>query len=361
MSARVCFYTADQNPERDRSRGITEYSSGLLCGLRDRGEFDLSVLASRSSYNGEAGIEEHLVPFRTDHTLGRLAADFLHPIWMPRAELVHYPKGFLPGLRPRRGVTCGTVHDTILQYYADHYPRSRSRLAFAYWLAVVRRSIPRFDVILTISEFSAQAIREFCARHRIACPPIRVTYLGCRWENSEAPALPKRDLVIHLGSREPHKGTTTLLRLWREVKRDDLKLIVVGSVDAESEREIVRTPGVEKSPFLAEPALKKLFSEARAVILPSEIEGFGLAALEGYAVGTPTVYVRGTTVEEVLGANAPGGFQLDEPESFRRALETVLDLGQEEIAAKRRELLSRLSWAECVRKTVAAYREFAPV
>ena len=53
------------------------------------------------------------------------------------------------------------------------------------------------------------------------------------------------------------------------------------------------------------------------LLLPSEIEGFGLPALEAYYLSTPVVYVRGTAVEEILGERSPGGFVLESADSVR--------------------------------------------
>ena len=231
-------------------------------------------------------------------------------------------------------------------------------MTFSYWLYVLKRSVPRFDLILTISEFSATAIREFCFRHRLACPPIRVTYMGCRWEAEPPRRIEKRRCLIHLGSREPHKRTATLVEYWKALGIPDLKLIVVGSVTEEVQRSISDSSTIELIPSPGEQELKSLISESGALLLPSEVEGLGLPALEAYAVGAPVVYVHGTAVEEVLGANTPGGFDLAAPDSLRLAIESVLNLSSAEIEATRLRLLQTYSWDKCVRKTVAAYREF---
>ncbi len=317
------------------------------------------MLVSRSSYPGEEGILRRVFPARTDYVFGRLAADFLNPLWLPRADLFHYPKGFLPGLRPGRGVIVGTVHDVILQHYADRYPESRSRAAFAYWIGAVKRSVPRFDCIMTISEVSARGIAGFCARYGIRTPPIRVAHPGCPWDDEPWQRHAKRDVVIHIGSLEPHKQTAALVRLWNSLNPPGLKLLVVGAVATETARAIAASPSIEARSNLPGKELRAAVGEARALILPSEIEGFGFPALEAYAVGTPVVFVRETSVEEVIGCDVPGAFSLDAPDSFRAALEGVLHLTEEETRAKRAQLLTQFTWENCARKTLAAYREFA--
>ena len=83
-----------------------------------------------------------------------------------------------------------------------------------------------------------------------------------------------------------------------------------------------------------EEALQAAYQHARALILPSEIEGFGLPALEAYYLGTPVCFVKGTSVEEVLGvATDRGGFSLDDPESLFSALEDVMAMPAEQVHA----------------------------
>ena len=110
---------------------------------------------------------------------------------------------------------------------------------------------------------------------------------------------------------------------------------------------------------LPEAQLVETLESSRALLLPSEIEGFGLPALEAYCLGTPVVFVKGTAVEEVLGEGTPGGFCLDDFESFCAALDEVLSLDPEQIRAKTRELRKRFSWRACAERTVAAYHEVA--
>jgi glycosyltransferase involved in cell wall biosynthesis len=351
------FYLADQNPHRDRSLGITEYSRGLISNLVTDHKVAVTVLTSKSAYQGENNIKSIALPFRTDRFPGRIAADFLHPLWLPKSTLVHYPKGFLPAMRPKADLICGTVHDLILQHYADNYPHARSKFAYLYWLHILKQSITRFGLILTVSEFSAAAIRNFCSRHHLACPPIRVTYEGCRWENEPWILTEKADYVIHLGSREPHKRTETAVRFWKTTAPPNLRLLIVGSVTNEVARSISEVSTIDWQPAVSSQQLKDLMARSRALLLPSEIEGFGLPAIEAYAVGTSVVYVSGTAVEEILGRNTVGGFQLDDLDSLSYALDKVLNLSPEKIQAKRTELLTKFSWNECGRKTVAAYRE----
>ncbi len=357
---KVLFYLADQNPHRDRSRGITVYTEGLLSRLAARPEVEVTSLGSRSSMPGpDACLGMRRLRFRTDHVVGRLVADQLHP-WLlrPEVDLWHYPKGFLPLLTRPRVPAVGTVCDTIADWYATHYPKSRSRAGFAYWSSMLERALRRFDRVLTLSETSRRSIEEFCERRDIAAPAIDVVGVGARWEDAVPRTVKKDDRVVHLASPLPHKGTDGLLDWWLALEREQRelpRLELIGAVTPEQRGKARRLRGVELSPPLPEAALREHLESALALLLPSEIEGFGLPALEAYYLGTPVVYAQETAVEEVLGSGTPGGFQLGSFDSFAVALEEVLTIETDDIRSRADSLRSRFSWSHCVDCVVESY------
>ena len=101
-----------------------------------------------------------------------------------------------------------TIHDTIIQYDEDHYPRWRNRWEYAYWAMMLKHTLRRADRILTVSESSKAQIHAFMDRHGIPRKDITVTYEPCLYERIPQPEAPeKENFVIHLASCEPHKRT----------------------------------------------------------------------------------------------------------------------------------------------------------
>jgi glycosyltransferase involved in cell wall biosynthesis len=359
----VGFYLADQNPHRDRTIGITVYTRHLIEELSKHRELSLAAIVSTSSFKPtSASIDLTTLRMRTDNLAGRLVADQLHTLFSrPKVDVWHYPKGFLPLLFQPKGPTAGTVCDVIIQFYADRYPGARSATAYSYWLGMLRRSIPCFAEIMTISEFSKNQIEQFCERYKLRCPPITVTYLARRW-NCEEILPKKKNYVLHLASKEPHKQTATLLRFWAALrsKRQDLpELQLVGELDPESENHADSMNRVQRFPRLSETELKQKFSEARALIIPSEIEGFGLPALEAFEVRTPVVFAAGTPIREILGPETPGEFSLTSVESFEVALDAVLALDASLVEKTATELRNPFSWSRCADQTIAVYKRLA--
>jgi glycosyltransferase involved in cell wall biosynthesis len=358
---RILFYVADQNPHRDRTLGITTYTRRLLRALEARPEVELAALASASSYRPEPPVHLHRVPLRTDRALGRLLVDHGAALVRTGADLWHFPKGHLPAFRPRKPCV-GTVHDTILMHYAEHYPETRSALAFAYWTRVLLASIRRLDLVCTGSYHARGQIEGVCARHGFPAPPIEVIPYGADWEEwagREDMGVPKADYVLHLGSPEPHKRSETLLQHWRLLQERGVALPplrIVGRLTPSARALADRLAGVQVEDRLPPGTFREAMAAARALLFPSEIEGFGLPALEAFYLGTPAVYVRGTAVEEVVGAFAGGAFDLENPSSLRDALDAALALPSGDVAALALELRQRFAWTRCAEQMVEVYR-----
>ena len=106
--------------------------------------------------------------------------------------------------------------------------------------------------------------------------------------------------------------------------------------------------------------LRHLYSGAVGLVLPSQLEGTGLPALEAAACGTPVVATTASPLPELL---AGGGFFVapGDEEALRRALARLLDdegarrvMGAAALAGAR-----RLDWADSGARALAVLREAA--
>jgi len=358
----LTYYLADQNPHRDRSLGITEYSLALAEALVRHEGIDVSQIISRSSARLPAATRTMQIPMRTDRTGKRMLVDHLHGIFLPSHGLVHYPKGFLPFLRKSTIHNVCTLHDTIAQHYADKYPDHRSRTIQRYWLDQMKRTLRLADHVISISQHSSRQLLEFCERYQIAPPPITVCYQGAKWEDCVDMSSPEKGShLVTLGSPLPHKRIANLLEFWQTFESRDsnrLKLVVVGKLDEQALSIASTCRRVSVREYLPQEQFAQLIATARATLFPSEIEGFGLPALESAYLGTPTVYVRGTAVEEVLGDGCkPWGFDLSDYDSFEYAIKSVISESPENLKTIAHALRARFSWQTTARRVVRVYRD----
>ncbi len=336
---KMVVYLADQNPGHDRSFGISRMSETILSVLGALDDTRIQVISSRSSQQGPDGVDSRLIlPFHTRGKFSRLIVDHLHPLAVGgryRADIWYYPKGFLPIASQSCRPTVVTIHDTIIQYYRDHYPSWRKNIEYSYWARMLKHTLETADCILTVSQTSRQQILDFMIRHEIASKDVIVTYEPCHYESTPQPVNPKKShFVIHLASIEPHKRTTHLVKWWISAseKRNLPTLQLIGAIPPEATMLIANANCVISRPFLRDSELKATLMEAKALILPSEIEGFGLPAIEAFYLGTPVCHISGTSVEEILSvATDKGRFSLDDPDSLVRALDEVMSMTSDEI------------------------------
>ena len=336
----VTAYLADQNPGHDRSFGISRMSQVVLNALQTSGEVTIETIASRTSQQAPRNVKStRILPWGTRRKWVRLLTDHFHPLFKGsrrEPDLYYFPKGYLPLMSSFCRPSVVTIHDTIIQYDEDHYPDWRSRWEYGYWAIMLKHTLRRADRILTVSESSKTQIREFMKRHGIPAKDITVTHEPCLYEDIPQPVSPaKENYVIHLASCEPHKRTAHLVRWWHEAETLGIvlpRLYLIGALPPEVAPLLVDSRTILKRSFLEDSALQAAYLGARALILPSEIEGFGLPAVEAYYLGTPVCFVKGTSVEEVIGvATRKGAFTLESRDSLFAALGEVMAMTADEI------------------------------
>lgn len=337
---KITAYLADQNPGHDRSFGISRMSQVVLDALAVSGEVEIDAITSKTSQQAPANVTlTSMLPWGTRNKWARFFTDHFHPLFRRHSDdldICYFPKGYLPLLSLYCRPSVVTIHDTIIQYDEDHYPKWRHAWEYAYWSKMLRHTLLSADRIMTVSISSKSQIEAFMRRHAIPPKPITVTYEPCLYESVEQPLEPvKENYVIHLASREPHKRTAHLIRWWHQAEmngRELPTLHLIGSIPPEVMPLLANSHSIVRRAFLSDAALQAVYLEASALILPSEIEGFGLPALEAYYLGTPVCYVKGTSVEEVLSvATEKGGFMLNDPESLFAAVTQVMSMSQQEI------------------------------
>ncbi len=335
----ILAYLADQNPGADRSYGISRMSYVVLEALQEREDTTIESITSKGSQQPPDLIPARVLPWGTRGKWSRLLTDHLHPFFRQTnrtPDIYYFPKGYLPLFGQFCRPSVVTVHDTIIQHDEDHYPMWRNTLEYRYWAWLLKHTLRNADRVLTVSESSKTQIRQFMERHRIPDIEITVTYEPCSYENLPQPEMPEKDnYVIHLASREPHKRTAHLVRWWSEAEKQDVNLPtlhLIGTVPDEVAPLLTTSRSIVKRPFLEESSLQAAYRGAKALILPSEIEGFGLPAMEAYYLGTPVCYVKGTSVEEVLHvATSKGGFNLEHSESLFLALNEIMSMTPSEV------------------------------
>jgi glycosyltransferase involved in cell wall biosynthesis len=120
--------------------------------------------------------------------------------------------------------------------------------------------------------------------------------------------------VLHVGGATRRKGVDVLAAAWPAIRsaHPGLELVMVGPEHPTGRSGLIGRTGVRWCGQVRDGELPGLMAGARAVVVPSTYEGFGMPVAEAMAVGTPVVVVAGTAPAEVgagvaFAAAANGG------------------------------------------------------
>jgi glycosyltransferase involved in cell wall biosynthesis len=233
-------------------------------------------------------------------------------------DVFHFSDWMYP--RQRSGLRSTIVHDLIpLRHPEWVHPRTRRQN-----MAKYRHAARTCDVIVTISEFTADDIAE-----RLGFPRERIVVAYPGVDERFTPTLGNTLLqgsdgyVLMLAPQDPRKNFENLAAAVELVP--DLRLVA--------------------PPDVSDGELPDLYRRAAVFAYPSLFEGFGIPILEAMACGTPVVASSHPSLDEASGDAAvrvdptrPGAIA----EGIRLALQE-----RETLAAKGLEHARKFTWRAC--------------
>ena len=300
----------DSRPAEDR-RGIGRYASCLLAALRETAPSDDDEI-----------VEGHR-PRR---------AGLYHSPWIDGALL-----------RPP-GHQVVTLHDVVPLKRRSEYLRTGIRFRMRY-LAVQRSArviVPTAVVAGDVAEHVGIDPERIVVIHEAPAPAMYARGAGEIAAARERYELPGEYLlwVGGLQTPDPRKRVAALARTPHE-----LPLVLVGATKPWAHE----LPGVTLTGYVPDDHLAAIYSGARALVFPSDDEGFGLPTVEALACGTPVVATDIPVLREVLGERA----------TFVEAgdLEGLLAAGA--AAARPAPAPPEWSWADAARATWRVYHDLA--
>ncbi len=139
--------------------------------------------------------------------------------------------------------------------------------------------------------------------------------------------------VLFVGRLVPEKAPDLLIRAFRDIEGDDLRLVIAGGSShtddyvSEVERLAAGDPRVLLAGYVYGDDLGELYGNAGAFCQPSRLEGLPLTLLEAASCGIPIVASDIPPHVEVVADAEPGGrlFRTDDQQALTDALRAALD------------------------------------
>jgi glycosyltransferase involved in cell wall biosynthesis len=221
-------------------------------------------------------------------------AVFLHGTHLPKPHLFHW-------LAKRRDVTpVFFIHDLLPLQFPEYFAPAH--------IAEHRRAMDIFGrygrAAIVNTGVVAQQVRDLLSSHGRREVPVLVRPIPPDPVFAAAPGadpeLRDTPYFVVCGTIEPRKNHLMLLQVWRELSRQwrerTPKLLVIGRRGWENENVVDlldRSHEIHEHVIeidgLPSADMARLFAGARALLMPSFAEGYGLPIVEAQATGTPII------------------------------------------------------------------------
>ena len=156
---------------------------------------------------------------------------------------------------------------------------------------LLKRCMKNSKSIATVSNFTKLRCEFYYKKLAKKC---YVNYVGLCKDilNSNIQNLEKNNNIIFVGNVKPHKGLKTLIEAYKKLGETNLKLKIIGEKENFAVGLDVSDVNVDGIEFTGRISDEELFNEiasAKALVLPSWYEGFGLPPLEALYFGTKPI------------------------------------------------------------------------
>lgn len=300
-----------------RVGGTARYAEELYRALQRRDDVTVRGLRSRRDTVMDANAHRMRTPPHHRFEQRAIAAELL--LGRMRPDVYHATDFIAPRLR---GIsTVATVHD--LEFL--RHPEYLDEAGLKYYRQLEQSRVWT-DAWITPSQWTAD---DLSVSFDIDPASIFPVPHGLPPTLALRPAVPRHErnpYLLLVGTVEPRKRYGLLLDALARMEQPP-RVVLVGQPGWQSDDVLAR---ISKNAYVDwrkdvnDSTLWELYRNAFAVVVPSQSEGFGLAALEAMACGTPVVSSGHGALPEVTGLAALVP-ETDDPVGWADAVQKVLE------------------------------------
>lgn len=205
--------------------------------------------------------------------------------------------------------------------------------------------------VLSNSQSTLNALTQFSEQHKLTMPASAITHLPAASlpKSSEIPPL-QTPYFVMLGTIEGRKNHALMLDVWHQLitifADKTPKLVIIGQrgwacdeVLQQLDNDSVLKPYVIELNDCDDATLSNWLSHAKALLFPSQVEGYGIPLVEALSVGTPVIASDLDVFREIAG-DIPEYLSPDDVSDWGRVIEDYMGDG------------SRLRTAQMIRRVM---------
>ena len=273
-------------------------------------------------------------------------------------DVMHFPYFSYPLFYKKPFVI--TIHDLIIDHFPTGMASSLPLPAYiakrqAYKLLVASAVKNAVSVIVP----SVATKDELIDHYKLDEGKAKVIYEGFDPLIAGAATKPEfaKDFILYVGNAYPHKNLATLFDAYKKIRKNmDVDLICIGREDFFYKRLKKNEEGIKFLHNVDDSLLFHYYTNARLLVMPSLMEGFGLPILEAMNLSCPVVCSKSAALSEV-GGDAVAYFDSKDSNDLAEKIEKVLqdDTVRKTLVEKGLKRSAQFSWEECVTKTFEVY------